>query len=152
MHPDFHERKRERTEAFFLYRYGRRLHRCTACNGSGHYDSHRSPKCDSCNGTGKSRYDAAFPLFLGGPNPSPVLIEKTMNARLDTVTSFRLGCVLLSDCPAATLQAAAAAPVTAYEPKEFRPQLAEALREKQIDALDDEDIQKDIDALKGDSN
>jgi hypothetical protein len=25
---------------------------CSACNGSGYYDSHGSPRCESCNGTG----------------------------------------------------------------------------------------------------
>ena len=29
------------------------LRPCTACNGSGHYDSTGSPKCSACNGTGK---------------------------------------------------------------------------------------------------
>jgi len=29
--------------------------RCTACNGSGHYDNDGSPKCGSCNGTGKKK-------------------------------------------------------------------------------------------------
>lgn len=27
--------------------------KCTACNGSGHYDSNGTPKCSNCNGTGK---------------------------------------------------------------------------------------------------
>lgn len=27
--------------------------RCIACNGSGRYDHHGSPKCNACNGTGK---------------------------------------------------------------------------------------------------
>lgn len=26
--------------------------KCTACNGSGHYDVKNSPKCAACNGTG----------------------------------------------------------------------------------------------------
>jgi DnaJ-class molecular chaperone len=26
---------------------------CIACNGSGYYDDHGSPKCDACDGTGK---------------------------------------------------------------------------------------------------
>ena len=29
--------------------------RCTACNGSGYYDSTNSPKCGCCNGTGKMK-------------------------------------------------------------------------------------------------
>ena len=28
---------------------------CTACSGTGYYDSNKSPKCDSCNGTGKKK-------------------------------------------------------------------------------------------------
>jgi len=26
--------------------------KCSACNGSGYYDTTNSPKCSSCNGTG----------------------------------------------------------------------------------------------------
>ena len=30
------------------------MSKCTACNGTGHYDNTGSPKCGACNGTGKS--------------------------------------------------------------------------------------------------
>lgn len=55
---DFLARKKERTERYFKYEYGFQLRTCYACNGSGRYDSHRSPKCSACNGTGKERYKA----------------------------------------------------------------------------------------------
>lgn len=32
---------------------------CVACNGSGHYDSSRTPRCSSCNGTGRQRVSYA---------------------------------------------------------------------------------------------
>ncbi len=53
---NFHERKEERKNHYFKFEYGFKLRKCVACNGSGRYDSHRSPKCSSCNGTGKERY------------------------------------------------------------------------------------------------
>jgi DnaJ-class molecular chaperone len=53
---NFHERKEERTKYYFQFEYGFKLRTCVACNGSGRYDSHRSPKCGACNGTGKERY------------------------------------------------------------------------------------------------
>jgi hypothetical protein len=138
--------KKERTRAFFQRQYGRRSRTCAASDGTGRYDSHRSPKCDSCNGSGKERYDAAFPLFLGGPNPTPVLVEKSLGARLSTGTTYRLGSALLSDCPASALR----------EAEGFRAALAKIIRKMPADhipdGLDDEDIQRDIDALCGDSN
>ncbi len=35
--------------------YGWKLVKCTACNGSGHYDHHGAPKCGACAGSGKTR-------------------------------------------------------------------------------------------------
>lgn len=56
MKKNFHERKKERTENFFQNIYRWRLRTCTACNGSGHYDSFHSPKCSSCDGSGRERF------------------------------------------------------------------------------------------------
>lgn len=53
---DFLTRKKERSEYYFRFEYGHKLRTCSACSGSGRYDSHRSPKCSACNGTGKERY------------------------------------------------------------------------------------------------
>ena len=53
---DFKQRKAERAKRYFEYEYGFKLRTCMACNGSGRYDSHRSPKCGACDGTGKERY------------------------------------------------------------------------------------------------
>ena len=50
------ERKALRTEQFFKYRYGWKLRRCIARNGSGVYDHNGRPKCGACNGSGKERY------------------------------------------------------------------------------------------------
>lgn len=44
-----------RTIHFYKYYYKNKLVTCTACNGSGCYDSTNSPKCGRCNGTGKER-------------------------------------------------------------------------------------------------
>jgi len=56
---DFKERKEKRIEYFEKYVKGWKLKPCTACNGSGYYDSiirGRIPKCSSCEGTGKEKY------------------------------------------------------------------------------------------------
>lgn len=49
------ERKKSRTERFEKYVKGWKLRRCTACSGSGYYDSNGSPPCGACDGTGKER-------------------------------------------------------------------------------------------------
>jgi hypothetical protein len=46
------------------YVYGWRQKDCTACSGSGRYDSHRSPKCGTCNGTGKEKYRGPDGLII----------------------------------------------------------------------------------------
>ena len=53
---DFRERKARRTDLYFRGYYGWRRKKCTACNGSGVYDSFNSPSCQCCNGTGKEWY------------------------------------------------------------------------------------------------
>lgn len=56
---NFKKRKEERTKYFFLFVYQWRLKICSACNGSGYYDSNfnkRIPKCGLCKGTGKVKY------------------------------------------------------------------------------------------------
>lgn len=53
---EWKERKRLRKENYEKYVKGWKLRICIACNGSGRYDSHNSPKCSSCEGTGKERY------------------------------------------------------------------------------------------------
>ena len=50
---NYQERKQNRTEKFLNEVYKKKLIVCTACNGSGYYDSQRSPKCECCKGTGK---------------------------------------------------------------------------------------------------
>ena len=55
----FQERKQIRKEYFEKHVKGWKLKPCTACNGSGYYDTcikGRIPKCSACNGTGKERY------------------------------------------------------------------------------------------------
>lgn len=54
---NFRERKQARTEDYFKYVYKWKLRPCTACNGSGRYDSGGSPRCQGCDGTGKERYE-----------------------------------------------------------------------------------------------
>jgi hypothetical protein len=55
---DYHERKQARKEYYEKYIKGWKLRPCMACNGSGYYDSHGSPKCQGCEppGSGKERY------------------------------------------------------------------------------------------------
>ena len=43
--------KVHRAHRYFSYVYGYKRRECSACNGSGYYDSHRSPKCGACSGT-----------------------------------------------------------------------------------------------------
>lgn len=50
------ERKTQRRIHYELYVQGWKKRTCTACSGSGKYDSDGSPRCSSCNGTGKERY------------------------------------------------------------------------------------------------
>jgi len=56
---NFNERKQKRKEYYEKYVKGWKLRPCTACAGSGYYDTSiggRIPKCGSCEGTGKERY------------------------------------------------------------------------------------------------
>ena len=47
--------KIERTEHFFRNVYKNKLETCSACSGSGYYDTTDSPACGACGGTGKER-------------------------------------------------------------------------------------------------
>lgn len=51
---DYQARKRQRAIAYFRHRFGFRLERCTACNGSGHYDGPGAPRCSACSGAGRT--------------------------------------------------------------------------------------------------
>ena len=53
----FHQRKRERWEAYFSDVYGWKQRPCTACNGSGRYDHNGSPKCKGCDDEPGSGYE-----------------------------------------------------------------------------------------------
>lgn len=53
---NYQERKQARRDYFWRFVHGWKMRKCTACNGSGHYDSDGSPKCGGCDGTGKERY------------------------------------------------------------------------------------------------
>lgn len=48
-------RKRQRTLDFYRWVYGWVLVPCTACSGSGRYDSNGSPPCGACDGAGRTR-------------------------------------------------------------------------------------------------
>jgi len=50
----YQERKEQRTRRYWQ-QHGKKLVRCSACNGSGYYDHNGSPLCASCNGTGRER-------------------------------------------------------------------------------------------------
>ena len=52
----FHERKAERKEYMRKFVLGWKQRKCSACAGSGHYDSNGSPNCGACGGTGLERY------------------------------------------------------------------------------------------------
>jgi DnaJ-class molecular chaperone len=52
----FKDRKRERIEHYKNCIEGWKLRPCSACSGSGYYDSFGSPNCGACDGTGKERY------------------------------------------------------------------------------------------------
>ncbi len=53
---DFHTRKQERKIRYEKHIKGWKQRPCSACNGSGRYDSTDSPECGGCEGTGKERY------------------------------------------------------------------------------------------------
>ncbi len=53
----FRERKLARSEYYERFIKGWKERNCSACNGSGYYDSENSPPCSSCNGTGKEKYE-----------------------------------------------------------------------------------------------
>ena len=50
----WHERKRERSISYWR-NHEVKLQACTACSGSGYYDSFGSPACASCDGTWRTR-------------------------------------------------------------------------------------------------
>ena len=52
---EYHIRKEQRRKRY-QDNLGYIKRKCTACNGSGYYDNHGSPKCSACKGTGKERY------------------------------------------------------------------------------------------------
>ena len=53
----YEERKAKRTERYNKDK-GLKQRPCSACNGSGRYDSKGSPNCGACGGTGKERYNS----------------------------------------------------------------------------------------------
>lgn len=53
---DFKERKKQRKEYYEKFVKGWKERKCVACNGSGIYDSYKSPACGACEGTGKEKY------------------------------------------------------------------------------------------------
>lgn len=53
---DYRKRKQARIEHHAKYVAGWKQRPCTACAGSGRYDSCGSPKCGACGGTGRERY------------------------------------------------------------------------------------------------
>ena len=56
----FHTRKKERTYRFYMYKWRVKQKTCTACNGSGKFDSTKHPDCSACDGTGKEEYRTPF--------------------------------------------------------------------------------------------
>ncbi len=52
----FREDKQHRKEYYEKYIFGWKERPCTACNGSGWYDSVKHPKCGACDGIGKEKY------------------------------------------------------------------------------------------------
>lgn len=55
----YQDRKAERTQRFASQVSGWKLVKCSACSGSGYYDSARSPRCGCCGGTGRVRVSPA---------------------------------------------------------------------------------------------
>lgn len=53
---DFNQRKAERKEYYEKFVKGWKMRPCTACSGSGVYDTFGSPPCGACEGSGKERY------------------------------------------------------------------------------------------------
>lgn len=54
---DYYQERKQARIAKFQERFGKKLIKCGACNGSGYYDHNGSPPCAACNGTGKERED-----------------------------------------------------------------------------------------------
>lgn len=55
----FYERKAQRTDYYKRFVHGWKQRPCTACAGSGYYDSDGSPPCGACDGTGKELFKPA---------------------------------------------------------------------------------------------
>lgn len=53
---NYQERKEQRKQHYEKHIKGWKQRPCSACSGSGRYDSHGSPKCGACEGTGKETY------------------------------------------------------------------------------------------------
>lgn len=52
----WHRDKANRAAFYFAFVFGWKQRDCTACNGSGHYDSNDSPSCGGCDGSGKETF------------------------------------------------------------------------------------------------
>jgi DnaJ-class molecular chaperone len=76
----YQERKLERTLRYQA-EHGRKLVRCTACNGSGEYDHNGSPPCGSCGGTGKVREDRHHASTPAASRWREALAQKTALAK-----------------------------------------------------------------------
>ena len=61
---DFQARKQARIAHYRQYVEGWKMRPCTACGGSGRYDSRGSPKCGSCGGTGREQYKPPPPVTV----------------------------------------------------------------------------------------
>jgi DnaJ-class molecular chaperone len=44
------------TERYFRFKFGWKERNCSACNGSGYYDSLAHSPCGACEGTEKEKY------------------------------------------------------------------------------------------------
>ena len=71
---NFYERKKERADRYHSTVEGWKIRNCTACAGSGHYDSDGSPPCGACDGTGDEKYK---------PDPKRPLIRRKKIYELD---------------------------------------------------------------------
>ena len=47
------KKRKELRRLEYVKMHGKKLIKCTACNGSGHYDHNGSPPCGCCQGAGK---------------------------------------------------------------------------------------------------
>lgn len=83
----FHKLKQERTDYFNKYINHWVVRPCTACNGSGYYDSFENPYCGACDGKGTECFK---PNYVEGLTHIEYHIGEKMYTPIDDETDLEI--------------------------------------------------------------